>query len=289
MKILDAQDIFSFSVKVGEQITQKNLLNFIRTSIKNSEYSTSKQTFFSFYFNKNMKIYDILLYDKVSSKTLIEPLLYLYKYDHVSTKTQVYYTKTYFTIVSDETIILFKKFNATLKEDIEIYIKQIYKIKDFEIFYLSDKEIIRLKESVIDKNILDREFKEYPLYQENSFFYFITFLSLSPLIFLGILYLQSPNKTSITQKILAKKPTVQIKSHIKPINKMVELFEYIHSNKIQIKRIVYSQKKIKTLLMSTNKQNILDFINIYKRDLTIKSLKYDKAKNIYTLEVTVGV
>jgi len=289
MKILDAKDIFSFSIKVSEEITPKNLLNFIRTSIQNSELPFSKQTFFSFYFNKSMQSYDIIFYNKVIVKTLIEPLIYLYTNDSLSTKIQVYYTKNYFTVIEKGNIIFYKKFNVTVKEDIEIYIKQKYKIENFELFYRSNHEIQHLKKSILDKNILSVNYKEYPLFQQNSFYYFIFFVALSFLLFVSFIYFQSSTTSSIPQKSISKVHLVKIKPHIKPISKTLELFKYIHINKIYIKEIVYVKKKIYTTIMSTNKQNILNFINVYKKNMIIKSLKYNKEKNIYTLEVTVVI
>ena len=87
-------------------------------------------------------------------------------------------------------------------------------------------------------------YKEYSLYVEYSFIYFIGFVLISFLLSGSYIYIQSLEPMKVVQKKMTQSPIIQMKKRVKPIDKMINLFKYITLNEIQIKKVSYYKNKI---------------------------------------------
>lgn len=285
MKILNADEIFTLSIKVTEPIEKRYLLSSLRTAIKNSAVAVSKNCHFQFYYNSFTSTYEVLFYEKSSDDIVLEPMVLIANHlaIHSSDKIKVFVTDGYLVVTQNQKILIFKEIKEIEDDEIVLYVKQIYKIDDFELIRVSDEEIKRLDSSI---NIPNSN-KIYRL-EESKAFKVFTFLSVSGLLFLVIsIYFTyyTHNKSPIipTQKKIL--PQANNKKLI--LNDTLQLFENISTYKLGLGKINYRNHIITTTLLHPTKSTLLEFANLYKKKLTIKSLKFDETKKLYRAEVSI--
>lgn len=289
MKILDAKDILSLSIEVTEEIASKSLLDFLRNAILESGHSCSKQTMFYYYYVAVTHTYEVIFYEKDQPNIILEPLL-LGSYCSSKKQTKVIYTQNYFTIFTDNTLIVFKPMQGIVKEDMQIYVEQMYKIESFEIIALSDSELEHFVAKSKTNNLAMLQINEYLLYERRGFLYFSLFVVSIAAGLGGYFYQQS---LSLEKQMKIEPIVVEKKSDlapvILPIDTLVELFDYLVEHKVTIDKISYANSKINTVLYSNEKDNILHFITKYKKNIRIKSWNFDKRTNTYSLEVMIAI
>jgi hypothetical protein len=286
MKILDANKISTLSIKVSEKIEEKNILQFLRTNILNSELEFSKDSYFYYTYLHDTLSYEILLYDKLTNDIILEPFLFINdssnsKNDTVITK--VFITDNYFVITQNNKFLLLKHISNTIKDDIVVYIKQMYKIEPFEIEYITQEELLEIKRTK-SKSVPNSSF---PLYSKKSFAIFLIFLLTTFSLFLFMILVSYYSYQDNTKIILPNKDIQKVVYHNRPLEKIIKLFSYIKSNKIQTTKISFSHNKIKTTLQHSNKTQLIDFMNIYKNKIQVKSLKYKSNNETFNMDVII--
>ena len=86
---------------------------------------------------------------------------------------------------------------------------------------------------------------------------------------------------SLVQKKVNNKNTKLV------VPKVNVLFKKINAKSIRIEKINYDYKKFQTILYHRKQTNLLDFANMYKQKIQIKTLKYNDTKKLYAMEVTI--
>jgi len=286
MKILTVDDISTLSVKVTEKIEEKNLHNFIRTAIINSDFIITKYYYYHYYYHSKTFTYEIIFYEKLSSKTFLEPFFLINQYSNNSNydDINVLLVKNYLMVTKHNRLLILKKVKKLDKEEISLYLQQIYKIKEFKIIEVSEEDF----EKSIEKSSMIEVTGSYALYPKKSFYFFIVFIISSLLIcFISIYvdYINVNNITIVKQPIVKEIENKTITSK-NIIIQTIELFKYLKVKKIQIEKVVYSKNKIKTTLSHKEKSNLLEFVKKYKKNIHLKSLIFSEIKNIYTMDIS---
>jgi len=284
MKILDTHKISSLSIKVSENIHKKNLLKFLRTSILNSSLCYTKNSFFYYTYIPSSSTYEIILYEKLSKKTLLEPFL-LNHFATADCENIIYVTDTYFVVFMDDELKLLKFISNTTQEDISIYMEQIYGFKDFRFVCLAcnDLQVLKEKACTFQNTIVD-----VPLYENKTFQGFLGFCGISFFLVIGffILHIYTLNQTYIqSSSISANQNIIHLN---KPLQKITKLFSYIQSSALYIEKITFKNNKISTVLYDTKKENLLKIVKKYKHKLKIKSMKYNDEKKLYSMDVIIA-
>lgn len=282
MKTLNTSEISTVSIKVTEEIESRSLHNFLRTSITNSNLFFSKYTQYYFYYNSNTLTYEIIFYEKSSEGITLEPFLIVQKLNQNDDMVKVFLANDYFIVSKNNKLLIFKKVNSRNKEEISLFVKQMYKIKEFETIEITQDYL----DSLVHEKYLPFIDEFYPLYPKKSFYIFCTFITVVSLIFIFMVYFNYYQENSVKNT----KPIQQIVHSIqddKTMNKTIELFKYIKSNHIVIDKVTYSNSKIKTILYHKDKSHLLAFTNGYKENLHIKLLKFNDVKSLYSMEITV--
>jgi len=284
MKTLSIDCISTLSIKVTEEITKKSLHNFLKTSIINSNSYFSKNTYYYFHYNSNTLTYEIILYEKLSQNTILEPFLIVQKLNQTDDEVKIFLVNDYFIVSKNNKLLILKKVNSIDIEEISLYVNQMYKIQEFEIIEITQDYVHAIvQEKHLCVGVKD-EF--YPLHPKKSFLVFSTFAISSLFVLLFMIYgVYYKEEYITTAKPILK--SVHKVSADKTINKTIELFKYIKLNHITIDKVIYSNKKIKTILYHKKKSQLLSFANSYKKNFHIKFLKFNEIKRMYTMEITI--
>ena len=282
MKLLNASEINTLSIKVTEKIHKKNLFKFLRTNILNSELSYTKNSFFYYTYITHSSTYEIFLYDKTTQDTILEPFILPYLLPRSKVQS-LYITDNYFALFENESLLCLKNISNTSDEEIIDYIKQIYKLEDFEVLLVS---------SSLLNNVDLKKYKAYnqvevALYEDKSFLIFNLYLGISSFLLLAFLIYQVTQNSY--QEIHYKPTTYKQKIPLlnKPFEKVHELFSYIELNTMYINKISYTNNKIKTTLYDTNKQSLLKILNKYKKNIKLKSLVFSSENKLYSMDVII--
>jgi len=286
MKILTVDDISTLSVKVTEKIEEKNLHNFIRTAIINSDFIITKYYYYHYYYHSKTFTYEIIFYEKLSSKTFLEPFFLINQYSNNSNydDINVLLVKNYLMVTKHNRLLILKKVKKLDKEEISLYLQQIYKIKEFKIIEVSEEDF----EKSIEKSSMIEVTGSYALYPKKSFYFFIVFIISSLFICFISIYVDyiNVNNIAIVKQPIVKEIENKTITSKNIIIQTIELFEYLKVKKIQIEKVVYSKNKIKTTLSHKEKSNLLEFVKRYKKNIHLKSLIFSEIKNIYTMDIS---
>jgi len=286
MKILTVDDISTLSVKVTEKIEEKNLHNFIRTAIINSDFIITKYYYYHYYYHSKTFTYEIIFYEKLSSKTFLEPFFLINQYSNNSNydDINVLLVKNYLMVTKHNRLLILKKVKKLDKEEISLYLQQIYKIKEFKIIEVSEEDF----EKSIEKSSMIEVTGSYALYPKKSFYFFIVFIISSLFICFISIYVDyiNVNNIAIVKQPIVKEIENKTITSKNIIIQTIEFFEYLKVKKIQIEKVVYSKNKIKTTLSHKEKSNLLEFVKRYKKNIHLKSLIFSEIKNIYTMDIS---
>jgi len=282
MKLLNASEINTLSIKVTEKIHKKNLFKFLRTNILNSELSYTKNSFFYYTYITHSSTYEIFLYDKMTQDTILEPFILPYLLSRSKVQS-LYITDNYFALFENESLLCLKNISNTSDEEIIDYIKQIYKLDDFEVLIVP---------SSLLNNFDLKKYKPYnqlevALYEDKSFVVFTVYLGISSFLLLLFLMYQFTQNDYPEIQDKPKTNKHKIPPLNKPFKKAHELFSYIEVNTMYIKKISYTNNKIKTTLYDTNKQSLLKLLNKYNKNIQLKSLVFSSENKLYSMDVII--
>jgi len=277
--IISHSDIYTLSLKVTEEIKQKFVIQFIQTNIKQKLPHIPDTSFFYYHFIPEILVYEVFVFQTMSNKIIPEPFCLQQYYENSSIETtDIFCTTHYFMVFKNKVPFLYRSIENLSIEDMKLYLKQIYHLKVDNTIQIDDTKLLNFVNSYKKS-----PYKLYPLNINNSFNFFIIFFIFTTLFTSYILYMSYSNSIKppqTTYKLAERK-------HIKMIPKVIELFKYIKLSHIYIQNIVSKPHKIETTLISKNRSELLDFVNIYHNRITIKSLKYKKDK--YFMEISIGL
>lgn len=282
MKILNAKNISTLSIKVTEQIDKKHLVQFLRTNILHSQHFFAKNSYFYYHYNVFSSTYEVIIYEKRSSEIIPEPFI-LNKDNPNKKETTVYVTPSYFVLFDKGELLFFKSMTTPNKNDIVLYIQQIYKFDQFDLVELSLEELKKLKEKEYTMSLNH----EISLYEDNSFKVFASFLFFSLILFGSLLVYTHINKQNQSMITPINPSHLPKKILNKPLDTVKSFITSIAATTIYIKKISFINNKFHTTLYDKDKSKILTLIKQYNKKIKVKSLKYDSKNKIYSMEVTI--
>ena len=294
-EIIEPSKIQSFSIKVTEKIQDKYLLEFLRTSLENQFLELSKQAKFYYSFIPSSLTYEIICFDFINKQSIPEPFIFLA--ESQSTIKELFITQSYFCLFDKRQLILYKNIENILREDIQTYIEQLYKIKIDKVTVIDEKKLASIKNKFI-YNKKKYTWNFYSIKQNNSFQIFLIYTLTMLLIFTILLYtVISSNQESISQNETLSfyekgyKNLLLIHKEIdkRPIASAVELMNYLTTYNIVIEKISYKNSKLYMVLKDNDRKKLLDVIATYIKNLEVHSIEFDDVLNKYKMEIIFNV
>lgn len=295
LKIIDISEIQSFSIKVTEEISDKYLLEFVRTSIVNQQLYITKYSRFYYRFISSSLSYEVILFNDKTSKNIPEPFIFKSLCD--TTTKELFITPYYFCLFDSKQLILYKIIANILKEDIQTYIEQLYKIKIDKVTVVDEEKTNLIKQDFLAKHTQNK-FDFYSVKRDSSFFIFSIFFALMLSIFIFFIYnFQNKNQLTLKQNdniVSYEKGYTQLlrlykKSQNESITKVVKLSNYMSGYNISINKLTYKNSKLYLLLENSSRKKLLQSIANYLGDITIQSIQFDKNTNKYTMDIITDV
>jgi len=146
MKTFNTNEISTLSIKVTEEISKRNIHAFLKTTISNSNVFFSKNTYYYFYYNSNTLTYEIIFYEKQSQNTTLEPFLITQKLSQNDDIVKIFLVNDYFIVSKNHKLLIFKKVDKIDIDEISLYVKQMYKIDEFETIEITENYVDSLGE-----------------------------------------------------------------------------------------------------------------------------------------------
>ncbi len=294
LEIIDFSKIQSFSVKVTEQIEDKYLLDFLRTSLEN-QIDVGKNSKFYYHFILSSLSYEIIYFNESLKQPIPEPFIFIEECG-VDTK-ELFITQNYFCLFDSKVLVLYRDIQNILQEDIQTYIEQLYKIKIDNVTVVDNKKYLQVKNKFLSQT-QKYSFKFHPLQKDSSFKIFSLYILLIIIVFLFSLYIttntnQNPIVKSenipLYEKGYKKLYSIYKKSEKKSINNTIEFFDYIASYNISIEKLNYKNDTLNIILEDNNRKKLLQTISNYTKTIKIHSIQFDKSTNRYKMDIAIDV
>lgn len=294
MNICSSKDIQTFSFPVDEEISNKYVLEFIRTSISESTQEISKEHYFYYTYLSKSLSYEVIVLELNKKDNIPEPFIFEAFYKAGDKKgVDIFVTSNYFTLFINGEFKLLKNIEAVLEDEIEIYINQRYALDIDNIILIDEKRLEEIKTIYLNSNKrVDK--KLFPLAKNDSFKYFGLF-SLAALLCLVILLFLKYEDSNKSIKTIQPQKIKEINSVYKDpkiVKNMEELFKYLKIYKIKLLDLKYKDKKIFALLTHSDKEKLFDFLSAYDKKLGIEIMqKHEKKdkKDIYFLKINMKI
>jgi len=294
-EILDSSKIQSFSIKVTEQIHNKYLLDFLRTSIISQKITLTKKTKFYFQFIASAFSYEIIVFEANSQDTFLEPFVFSSLCD--TKGIELFITKEYFSLFKGKKLLLYKKIENILQEDIQTYIEQLYKMKIDKVTILDTVKSQLAKDTFLNSSLKDT-FTFYSVHKDHSFSIFLVFISFVSMIFILLLY--SLYNHNYNTNAITKTTTKYDKGYKKlyglyneinkrAINKTLKFISYCKNSDILIDKINYKHSKLFIELKDKSQKKILKVVKNYEKNIEISSILYDNSLKIYKVAIVLDV
>jgi hypothetical protein len=299
LKLIDLNAIYSFQIKVTQEILKSHLLTFIRTHIQNKDILLSDMSYFSYYFHPPSLSYEIIVYEKPSIEYIQG--LYLcksYLKSNLNTlQSVVFILDKYFCFYYKNTLITLKKIKKANNEDIKSYIEQAYKVSIEKFVDISYTSLLEYQQEY-KRDFLKSDEKEiFPVITQRSFRYFQYFTLIATCLFVVLFYdiisthnetqelkLKRQNKYQVTKNNSAEKLYQQFQ-HQMPIEKMLLFFKDMEKHSISIELITYEQNSFFAKVSHTDKRILRKLLGLKLTYLEIYNISYEKQNNIYTMRV----
>ena len=304
VEIIDSKAITTLSQKVTQEIDSKYLLEFIKTSILNSNIPTDKNTQYYYKYIESSLSYEILIFQNNNTNNFIlEPFIFLAFYDINETvnSVDVFVSNETFVLFKNRELLVLKNVENVSNEDIKIYVYQTYNIK-IDNFIQIDKETIQqLKTKYLLNNYKKIDIKFHKIIENKSFTFFIIFLTVTTLLSLYILSTKMDNsnikdskankspQTVLVQNHFSKLEKIYNKHNLKNIEKTIELFKYLKLQGITLETFEYKSNKIYANIVDKQKKKLLDFITVYTEDIEINSIEFNENDSVFIMSVEINI
>ncbi|MEA3553133.1 MAG: hypothetical protein U9R39_01885 [Campylobacterota bacterium] len=302
VRIIDSKAIRTLSQKVTQEIDSKYLLEFIKTSILNSNISTNKNTKYYYKFLESSLSYEILIFQSDNpNRFILEPFVFLAYYDENKTinSVDIFITNGTFVLFKNQELLMMKNVDNVSNEDIKIYVYQTYNIK-IDNFIQIDKETLKqLKSKYLLNNYKKSDIEFHKMIENKSFSFFIMFLVITTLLSFYIIYNKSSgSKSSTTNKLtqstkvknhFTKLEKIYNKHNLKNINKTIELFKYLKLQHITLETFEYKNNKIYANIVDKQKKKLLNFITIYTEEVKINSIVFDETDETFIMDIEITI
>ncbi len=294
-EIIDCSNIQSFSIKVTEEISDKYLLDFLRTSLENQQLEFSTNSKFYYNFIPSSLSYEIIYFEDTLKLSVPEPFIFIEECD--TTTKELFVTNHYFCLFDSKQLLLYKDIKNILQEDIQTYIEQLYKIKIDKVTVVDEEKYELIKNKFLLQN-KKHSFTFYSMKKENSFQIFLIFVSVMIVLFTFFLYISlNPNQQTTAKDENIPSYEKGYKKHLliykeidkKPVNSSIELFEYLVSHNIFIEKLSYKNSKLNIVVENSSRKKLLAVMKNYIKNIEIQSIQFDEKLNKYKMDISIDV
>lgn len=288
--LISFEHITHISQKTTEQINEKNLKDFLVTSLELQNITKELYTSIYHVYFSNTNRYEIYAYKIKKDKSILEFQVFetFYKQNEIqSTNCDIFITEKYFCIYQNGKFLFAKENKAYLEDEIKNYVEFTYHIKAQNIYFIDQKELEKL---ILNSNNL-KELKTYSIKKQNRFFkiYILVLMLSCILTFYTIDSFIKENK--IKNKQLFSKLQKKHKKSKRKFNTNIALdikvlFEELKKHKILLLDLKYDKKLF--LQISLKKKNSLfKFIDTNDKKIIINSLEQKIDDKTYLVSLTI--
>jgi hypothetical protein len=255
-------NITHITKKVTEEISQKHLNSFLKTTLQLAKLPLKKDTKVFYSFIKETNLYEIYIFSTPHKQPLLEIQLFE-NYPHLNkNQYQLFITNNFFTIYSDGKVIIAYENKNYDPNDIVKFIQFTHKITIEEIITINDEEYHQLK--LRSTNLKPLPYFSLASSYEQYYFLVYVLLLLLGFYFYTISYNQPlPDQQTITTEQPYKNAKISLK--------ITQFIQNLNSKNIKLQELQYDKKLFAKI--ESNNQNIHDFLALYKKDMKIITLE----------------
>jgi hypothetical protein len=299
---IDISKIKRIDTFVTEKIKPQYINEFVSTTLTKNKIIFDDNTYFWYKFIENSKRYEIYTLQTSSNRFITPPQILNNFYDKTKEKgIDLFILKDFFALYKYGKMYCFKSFTNSSYEDIKIYVEQTYNLSLTNTYTIDNTQFEELKNLYNQNNINQPNSNFIKLKKNNTFMFFNIFIILCILIFSYITYTKFNHLSNNSKQELSsiKKKYNKLKeqsktsltktNHKKITQKLIAIFKSIKSENLTTKDIVYLKNKVKLSLQHKNKHKLLNFLTIYKKNITIEKIEFLEKKDIYNMVVSIAI
>ncbi len=295
LDLIDSSHINSFSISVTEEIQPRYLLTFLRTHIENQKFLLNEHSCFYYHFHRSILQYEVIVFNALEKKSI--PEVFILKAYNTTKKNIVFLLESSFCLFINQELVLLKKVDTLMKEDIKEYISQVYNIIVDDFIEVSPDEIQKLSSQYQKKFYKEEKKRFFPFIELKSFLYFRYFFLIVSLVFSFLLYTiyndqvenQKYSNTLYTNTQLQeqKKLMSQYKQfqEYAPVKKLTPLINSFNDLGIKVLKLEYLKKRILIQVVHSKKDILLQLLAKKEFQLTTKAIYFEKSLQSHILEI----
>lgn len=294
--ISKTSDLNTLLINVSEKIENKNLKNFISSSLSlnNINLSNDDKLYYSYLSESNQYQFFILNNSFTALNIEVLKTKYLREFSLDTKNIDLFLTDEYFVIFKNQKIYYFQEINYDIsEEDLRGYIKKKLNLNLDNILFIDNIELYELEKIYVQK-IKHSDLELFSKNKNSSLIYYILYTLLLVLFsFIYVYYSQNEQKelALINKQIQAKKQNeYQVKfKYIPSLLHIIKLSKKIKNYNLLLKQALFKNNNLQILISSKKKENIYAFLDEYEKGLLKNTIIYNKEKKEYECNANIKI
>ncbi len=275
------ENIDIIDIEASEEIEKKSLKDFISTSLKLKNINLTKDSKVVLNYIKELKIYQLLLFQNVSTNLEIELFFELIKDNQKEFISFIY--KKYFLIFKNNKIYYIQKIDETLNyiEFLE-YLNKLFKI--------NNESFITINQEELHKNNISKQSKvEYfNLKNDNSFYFYILYIS--TIIFISIFFYINNIEENSNKEVIIDTKIVENSYKFNSFEQEAKkLFLNLEKYNLSIVSLNFEEDILKMEIFSLTKDEIHNFLEDKNFVFIESSIDFIENQNLYKAIIDVKI
>lgn len=275
------ENIDIIDIEASEEIEKKSLKDFISTSLKLKNINLTKDSKVILNYIKELKIYQLLLFQNVSTNLEIELFFELIKDNQKEFISFIY--KKYFLIFKNNKIYYIQKIDETLNyiEFLE-YLNKLFKI--------NNESFITINQEELHKNNISKQSKvEYfNLKNDNSFYFYILYIS--TIIFISIFFYINNIEENSNKEVIIDTKIVENSYKFNSFEQEAKkLFLNLEKYNLSIVSLNFEEDILKMEIFSLTKDEIHNFLEDKNFVFIESSIDFIENQNLYKAIIDVKI
>lgn len=289
-KYIPNKQIISLEINVSEKIDNKNLKDFIFTSLSINNKKFSNNDFIYNTHIDKLNQYQIIVIDK-NYKYVVFQIFELF-YDKKAEGLDLYLCDDFFCLYKNGLFYYYQtiEFSLTIEDFLE-FINRKFNTKINNYIKIEKDYLEELKNKYISKNI-KTTLKNINIKNDNSFKFYIIYILI--LLILGIYFYLNKEELSLNKEMVSNQ-NLEFENFKKEHNFLSlgddfdSILENIKLHNLDLQIFEYKQSKIKIVISSQMKENLYLFLEEYKKALLSSSVYFDENKQKYEATAYVNL
>lgn len=289
-KYIPNKQIISLEINVSEKIDNKNLKDFIFTSLSINNKKFSNNDFIYNTHIDKLNQYQIIVIDK-NYKYVVFQIFELF-YDKKAEGLDLYLCDDFFCLYKNGLFYYYQtiEFSLTIEDFLE-FINRKFNTKINNYIKIEKDYLEELKNKYLSKNI-KTTLKNINIKNDNSFKFYIIYILI--LLILGIYFYLNKEELSLNKEMVSNQ-NLEFENFKKEHNFLSlgddfdSILENIKLHNLDLQIFEYKQSKIKIVISSQMKENLYLFLEEYKKALLSSSVYFDENKQKYEATAYVNL